>query len=266
MPNNIVFRRLRAAARVAPRALLLIRPKRRTPPVESAPATSRDSDAVVPSTSSTSITTVVDPVSAVTVLAAAVARKPEQTPLIVMRTSRDAAKDILILSLEALSESADAFPPLKSAVGGLLYFTKRVELVSGNKEQIGEIYAQIDAFAASLVRAIPDATVLSPAHEAAILSLAEDINAVCVDMEVIARQRLFWRFLRAKPHSAQLQRMMKCLKRADRSFTRTILAGVDVQTSRTLAAVQSTREELQAVKTCPSQVDDRTLSIFPSLR
>ena len=49
----------------------------------------------------------------------------------------------------------------------------RVQLVSSNREQITEIYGQIDAFAASLVRAIPDATKLSPAHEAAILALAE---------------------------------------------------------------------------------------------
>lgn len=125
MPNNIVFRRLRAAARVAPRALLLIRLNRRTTPVEPAPATFGDSDAVVPSTSSTAVTHVVNPLAAVLT---AGAREPDRMHLGSMRISREAAKDILVLSLEALSESADVFPPLKSVVGGLLYFTKRVEV------------------------------------------------------------------------------------------------------------------------------------------
>ena len=100
-------------------------------------------------------------------------------------------KDVLLLGLEALAQSADVFPPLKSAVGGLLFFTAQIgvscttriqspslsdihlQLVSGNKELVNDIYAQIDSFADSLARAIPDATVLSPAHEAAIRALAE---------------------------------------------------------------------------------------------
>ena len=49
----------------------------------------------------------------------------------------------------------------------------RIQLVSSNKEQVLEVYAQIDVFVASLVRAIPDATKLSPAHEAAIRALVE---------------------------------------------------------------------------------------------
>lgn len=38
------------------------------------------------------------------------------------------AKDMLVFSLEALSQSSDAFPPLKSAVGGLLFFVAQAEV------------------------------------------------------------------------------------------------------------------------------------------
>ena len=45
--------------------------------------------------------------------------------------------------------------------------------MSDNKEQVIAVYSQIDAFAVSLAGAIPDATALSPTHEAAIRDLAE---------------------------------------------------------------------------------------------
>ncbi|KZV67280.1 hypothetical protein PENSPDRAFT_688266 [Peniophora sp. CONT] len=158
------------------------------------------------------------------------------------------AKEILVLSLQALFESADAFPPLKSAVGGLLFLTTQVELVSGNQEQIADIYAQIDAFAASLESAIPDATTLSSAHEAAILALAQDIGAVCVEAEMIAHQRPFMRFVRAKRHSAVSGRLMKKLDRANESFMRTMLASTEVKTSGILVCAQLLREEVHGVQ------------------
>ena len=37
-------------------------------------------------------------------------------------------KEVLLLGLEALAESADAFPPLKSAVCGLLFFVKQADV------------------------------------------------------------------------------------------------------------------------------------------
>ncbi|KZV70148.1 hypothetical protein PENSPDRAFT_651794 [Peniophora sp. CONT] len=41
--------------------------------------------------------------------------------------SKAIAKDTLLLGLDALAQSADAFPPLKSAVGGLLFIVTMVE-------------------------------------------------------------------------------------------------------------------------------------------
>ncbi|KZV70142.1 hypothetical protein PENSPDRAFT_685780 [Peniophora sp. CONT] len=131
----------------------------------------------------------------------------------------EVAKDALLFSLQALSESADAFPPLKSTVCGLLFLARQVELMDSNKASIVDIYAQIDAFASSLVHAIPDATSLSPAHEIAICALANDLNTVCADLEDIKRQRPILCFLRAKRHSGDLQELMRRLDRADASFT-----------------------------------------------
>ena len=42
--------------------------------------------------------------------------------------SLGATKEVLLLGLEALAESADAFLPLKSAVCGLLFFVKQADV------------------------------------------------------------------------------------------------------------------------------------------
>ena len=108
--------------------------------------------------------------------------------------------------------------------------------MSGNKEQVSEIYAQIDRFAESLVRAIPDVLSISPAQAAALDALAEyvcprflllvaadpgccrDVDAVTLEMEVIVRQRPVLRFLRAKRHSGQLAQLQQKLSWAYDSF------------------------------------------------
>ena len=48
-----------------------------------------------------------------------------------------------------------------------------LQTVSSNKSQVREMYAQIDDFAESLARAVPDVTMLSPAAKIAIQALAE---------------------------------------------------------------------------------------------
>ncbi|VDC06690.1 unnamed protein product [Peniophora sp. CBMAI 1063] len=162
------------------------------------------------------------------------------------KVSKKMTKDILLLSLEGLAQSADAFPPLKSVVGGLLFIMTQVDAVSSNKEQVREIYTQIDVFAASLVRAVPDVTMLSPITQDAIRVLAEDMQAVHQDMEGLARQRVLVRFIRAKRHSSELQNLLKRLDQADASFTRAMLASTDVQNTRILACVQPLRAECLA--------------------
>ena len=46
-------------------------------------------------------------------------------------------------------------------------------MVSSNKAQVREMYAQIDDFVESIVRAVPDVTVLSPTAKIAVQALAE---------------------------------------------------------------------------------------------
>ena len=50
------------------------------------------------------------------------------------------------------------------------------QMVTSNRAHVHEIYAQIDGLADSLVHAVPDVTVLSPAAQEAIQALARFVH------------------------------------------------------------------------------------------
>ncbi|KAI0321245.1 hypothetical protein OF83DRAFT_1168583 [Amylostereum chailletii] len=59
------------------------------------------------------------------------------------------------IGLEALNESSDVFPPLKSAIGGILFILTLTETMQGNKTAIEDIYQRIDEIQKNLESAMP---------------------------------------------------------------------------------------------------------------
>ncbi|KAI0037714.1 hypothetical protein FA95DRAFT_1578655, partial [Auriscalpium vulgare] len=83
---------------------------------------------------------------------------------------KEVSSDAAVLALEALKESADAFPPLKSLTGGLAFLItlSRVRTVKSNKEDAQCIADRVDQISALLEYTIPDATNISPPIKLAI--------------------------------------------------------------------------------------------------
>ncbi|KAI0026943.1 hypothetical protein K488DRAFT_91622 [Vararia minispora EC-137] len=81
---------------------------------------------------------------------------------------RMVAKDAVLFGLEALKESADAFPPLKAAVGGLVFFVRLSSQMSSNRAEMCGVYERIEEIEDSPIRALPDITSLLPAQVSAI--------------------------------------------------------------------------------------------------
>ncbi|KZV69413.1 hypothetical protein PENSPDRAFT_753386 [Peniophora sp. CONT] len=121
--------------------------------------------------------------------------------------SETIVKDAVLFALEAIVQSSDVFPPIKSAASGLLFFTTSVEMASSNKKQVRDIYKRIDGLATSLKRGATNDGMISPAHQNAIRILAEDIAALNEELENIVAERKsrFKRFFSAKRHRAELQ-------------------------------------------------------------
>ncbi|VDB96247.1 unnamed protein product [Peniophora sp. CBMAI 1063] len=150
------------------------------------------------------------------------------------RKSREVAKEALLLLLQGLVASADAFPPLKSAVGGLSFVVD--QLVSSNKTQVLDVYARIRIIAESIARAMPVDDTPSPAHEAALRALTSEIEAVCITLRDITHERKHFvkRYICAKLHRAQLQDIVRRLDNADAAFMRTMTSSAEANGAKAL--------------------------------
>ncbi|KZV68417.1 hypothetical protein PENSPDRAFT_754144 [Peniophora sp. CONT] len=117
------------------------------------------------------------------------------------------AKDTLLFVLEGIVQSSDAFPPLKSAASGLLFFATSAEMASSNKKLVRDIYKRIDGLTASLRRGTGTGSPLTLEHQEAIKSLADDIEALNEELNdiVAERKNRFKRFFAAKRHRNELQ-------------------------------------------------------------
>ncbi|KAJ7575399.1 hypothetical protein C8J56DRAFT_1063640 [Mycena floridula] len=75
---------------------------------------------------------------------------------------RDAVCDIAQTSLIALKESSDAFPPLKSLVGGVLVLWETAQRLERNKSDIDGLARRCVEILEVLADAIPDPTNIAP--------------------------------------------------------------------------------------------------------
>ncbi|VDC01503.1 unnamed protein product [Peniophora sp. CBMAI 1063] len=150
-------------------------------------------------------------------------------------------KDLLLLTLEGIVQSSDAFPPLKSAASGLLFFATCADVASSNKKQIRDIYRRVDALAASLKRGVRDGDPLSPAHQDIIAALAQDIAILNEDLQDIIAERKsrFKRFFSAKRHREELRDVLSQLEAARMSYTTAIATLNATTNTRVLAHVQA---------------------------
>ncbi|VDB88434.1 unnamed protein product [Peniophora sp. CBMAI 1063] len=153
------------------------------------------------------------------------------------------AKDALLLTLEGIVQSSDAFPPLKSAASGLLFFATSADMASSNKKQIRDIHKRVNSLAASLRCGAEDGSMLSSAHHNAIGVLAADISALKEDLESIVHERKsrFRRFFSAKRHREELQDIVQQMDHARLNYT-TAVATLNATTNAQVLAHISPEE------------------------
>ncbi|KIM87723.1 hypothetical protein PILCRDRAFT_258860 [Piloderma croceum F 1598] len=89
-------------------------------------------------------------------------KPPEVTTPRKSPSRRSATASAVTLSLNALKESVDAFPPLKSAVGGVLHILELSRKVKTNKEECQKLSSRVQEMLDQIAVAVPDVTCLSP--------------------------------------------------------------------------------------------------------
>ncbi|VDB88438.1 unnamed protein product [Peniophora sp. CBMAI 1063] len=147
------------------------------------------------------------------------------------------AKDALLFTLEGIVQSSDAFPPLKSAASGLLFFAASADMASNNKKHIRDIHKRVNSLATSLRSGAEEGSMLTPAHQKAIAALATDISSLKEELEVIVTERKnhLRRFFSAKRHREDLQDIVWQLDNA-RSNYATAVATLNATTNAQVLA------------------------------
>ncbi|KZV69412.1 hypothetical protein PENSPDRAFT_686392 [Peniophora sp. CONT] len=126
------------------------------------------------------------------------------------------AKDAVLFALEAIVQSTDVFPPLKSAASGLLFFATYADMASSNKRQVRETYKRIEGLATALQRGTRECSRFTPEHREAIDALSVDIAALNKELENIVGERKsrLRRFFAAKRHREELRDVVTQLEAA----------------------------------------------------
>ncbi|KAI0031807.1 hypothetical protein K488DRAFT_86486 [Vararia minispora EC-137] len=136
----------------------------------------------------------------------------------IQRFRKSTSKDVLIITLEALRESADSLPPLRSALSTLLFLTDLSTKMSLNKDDLGRLYTRVDEVAASMEHALPDIESLAPSQIAAIASFDEELRRICSDMSRVQSQSRFACFVRAQKNTGDLVDFERRLNAAELTF------------------------------------------------
>ncbi|KAJ7061254.1 hypothetical protein C8F01DRAFT_1369463 [Mycena amicta] len=149
--------------------------------------------------------------------------------------------DIALTSLTALRESSDAFPPLKSTVGGVLALWNIVERVKTSKKKAKALRRRACEVLEALTDAVPDPSNIPPSLLVSIQRfndvLIEAVNA----MEPLTKQR---RLLSLNRDEAILDSFNR---RLDESFqTFTIAANISLIAGQTRVETQLLATETDA--------------------
>ncbi|KAJ7916874.1 hypothetical protein B0H13DRAFT_1996782, partial [Mycena leptocephala] len=160
------------------------------------------------------------------------------------RTS--ALPDILSTSLFALKESADAFPPLKGAVGGVLAVWDVAQRAKHSKSDACEIALRTEKILNVIADAVPDGSAISPPLLHSIERFTVLLDSIRRSMEGIAFSGKLDRFVHLRRNEHALQTIKTQLDDAYRDLlAASVLRGEVQQTQITYQQAQFGLQQTQ---------------------
>ncbi|KAJ7763043.1 hypothetical protein B0H16DRAFT_506330 [Mycena metata] len=133
-------------------------------------------------------------------------------------TSSVGLRDILSTFLVALQQSADAFPPLKSAVGGVLAVVDITQRAKHCKSDAQHIARRANEILDLIADAVPDGSAIPPPMELRIERFTTLLNETHATMKAVALTSRFSRFTHLNRNEAVLQGIKLQLDDAYRDF------------------------------------------------
>ncbi|VDB83259.1 unnamed protein product [Peniophora sp. CBMAI 1063] len=137
-------------------------------------------------------------------------------------------REALLLSLESLKESSSAFPPLESAVGGVLKLVNTYETMTQNQDDIRNFRVRVDTIQDSLVKVFGSdesyVRHLTTTQHQALEAFDRSIQRIVQDLDDLAStgEGRFRRFVLARRHRSQFLELLARLSDADNDFRRSL--------------------------------------------
>ncbi|KAJ7055844.1 hypothetical protein C8F01DRAFT_1157876 [Mycena amicta] len=147
----------------------------------------------------------------------------------VKRKKSPLVPDVLNVSLFALKESADAFPPLKSAVGGVLAVWDVADRMKHCKSKARTIALRTTQILDVMAEAIPDASKIPDPLLQSIERFTSRLDDVRQRMEDMNRLRGLSRFVNLRQNERVLQDILGELDDTYRDFMTALALRVEVQ-------------------------------------
>ncbi|KAJ7055363.1 hypothetical protein C8F01DRAFT_1234776 [Mycena amicta] len=159
--------------------------------------------------------------------------------------------DILWTSLTALKESSDAFPPLKSAVGGVVALCNIAERAKHSKSDARDIAFRTKEVLDLVAEAVPDPTVISPPMLKSIQRFTVLLEEIRRRLEPIVRASSVSRIVRLNRNERTLAGIKAQLDDAYRDFVAASALRVEVQ--QTKIVLQQTHISIQQTQLSAQQ-------------
>ncbi|KAK7040030.1 hypothetical protein R3P38DRAFT_2902903 [Favolaschia claudopus] len=154
----------------------------------------------------------------------------------------DTSSDVLRTSLNALKESAEGFPPLKGAVGGVIAVWDVAERAKHSKAEALRIARRTQTILGEIAGAVPDPTTIDPPILDSILRFTDLVYEIRRDIEVVVKAKRLTRLTHLNRHERMLTDMRDRLEIAYNDFgvactLRTAMA--HHCTSRNISSIQA---------------------------
>ncbi|KAJ7640334.1 hypothetical protein DFH06DRAFT_253745 [Mycena polygramma] len=165
------------------------------------------------------------------------------------RKKASALPDCLWTALHALKESSDAFPPLKSAAGGVVAIWEIAERAKHSKENAREIALRAKEILDVVADAVPDPSVMSSATIKAIKNFTILLDEIRRDMAEITREQTFARIVHLRRTERRLDAIKARLSDAYTDFRTGSALRVEVQQKDTKITLDSLETNVKDIDT-----------------
>ncbi|KAF7335475.1 hypothetical protein MVEN_02201000 [Mycena venus] len=150
----------------------------------------------------------------------------------------DLLADASRTSLLALKESADAFPPLKATVCGVLAIWDVAERAKHAKSQAHDVAQRVQDILHVIADAVPDPSIISPPMLHSIQRFTQLLNPIRRDMEAMTRTGFLSRVFNLNRNECKLQEIRERLDNAHRDFMAASALRLEAQHNETHMELQ----------------------------